>query len=254
MLPFYICLMKKLSNQTVLVTGGSRGIGAAIAKRLAREGANVAITYHASPEKAEAVVAEIRQSGVKALALQANSADPEALTRAVDQAAMELNGLHILVNNAGIAFYKDVHELSLEEFDLISAVNIRAVFAGSKAALRYLPRGGRIINIGSCQAERMPGPGGTLYAMSKSALIGLTKGMARDLGPRGITVNLVHPGPVNTDMNPADGPHSDHQRSLMALDEFGTGEDIAGLVAYLASAESAYITGTGIVMDGGTNI
>lgn len=246
--------MKNLANKTALVTGGSRGIGAAIAKRLAREGANVAITYHSSPEKAAAVVKEIEQLGVKGLAIQANSADPIAVKTAVDQTAKELGGLDILVNNAGIAFYKELQDLSLEEFDLITAVNIRAVFAGSQAALPYLGKGGRIINIGSCQAERMPTPGGTLYAMTKSALVGLTKGMARDLGKKGITVNAVHPGPIDTDMNPANGPHADFQRSLMALSEFGTADDIAGLVAYLAGPESSYVTGAGFVIDGGTNI
>lgn len=246
--------MKNLANKTALVTGGSRGIGAAIAKRLAREGANVAITYSASEEKAAAVVKEIAQLGVKGIAIQADSADPLAVKKAVDQTAKELGGLDILVNNAGIAFYKDLQDMTLEDFDLITAVNIRAVFAGSQAALPYLGKGGRIINIGSCQAERMPTPGGTLYAMTKSALVGLTKGMARDLGKKGITVNAVHPGPIDTDMNPANGPHADFQRSLMALSEFGTADDIAGLVAYLAGPESSYVTGAGFVIDGGTNI
>lgn len=246
--------MKNLTNKTALVTGGSRGIGAAIAKRLAREGANVAITYQASAEKAAALVKEIQQLGVKSIAIQADSADPLAVKQAVDQTAKELGGLDILVNNAGIAAYKDVSEMTIEDFDLVTAVNIRAVFAGSHAALPYLQKGGRIINIGSCQAERMPTPGGTLYAMSKSALVGLTKGMARDLGKKGITVNAVHPGPIDTDMNPANGPHADFQRSLMALSEFGTADDIAGLVAYLAGPESSYVTGAGFVIDGGTNI
>lgn len=246
--------MKNLANKTALVTGGSRGIGAAIVKRLAREGANVAFTYHSSAEKAAAVVKEIEQLGVKGLAIQANSADPIAVKTAVDQTVIELGGLDILVNNAGVAFYKELQDLTLEDFDLITAVNIRAVFAGSQTALPYLGKGGRIINIGSCQAERMPTPGGTLYAMSKSALVGLTKGMARDLGKKGITVNAVHPGPIDTDMNPANGPHADFQRSLMALSEFGTADDIAGLVAYLAGPESSYVTGAGFVIDGGTNI
>ncbi|RPE14228.1 3-oxoacyl-ACP reductase FabG [Chitinophaga lutea] len=246
--------MGTLTNRTALVTGGSRGIGAAIAKRLAREGANVAITYHASAEKAEAVVAAIQSYGVKGLAIKADSADPQAVISAVHKTAATLGGLHILVNNAGIGLYKELKDLTLEDFDLITAVNVRAVFAASKAALDYLGKGGRIIHIGSCQAERMPTPGGTLYAMSKTAITGLTKGMARDLGPLGITVNNVQPGPIDTDMNPADGPFADYERSIMALPEFGTGEDIAALVAYLAGPESAYMTGASLTIDGGTNI
>lgn len=246
--------MKNLSNQTALVTGGSRGIGAAIAKRLAKEGANVAITYNSSPERAESVVNGIKAAGGKALAIRADSRDPQAVMEAVDQAAAEFGGLQILVNNAGIAILKPVDEFTVEEFDLHTSVNIRAVFAGSKAALKYLQAGGRIITIGSCMAERVAGPGGSVYAMSKSALIGLTKGMARDLGPRGITVNLVHPGPIDTDMNPADGAGADWQRSINALNSFGTAEDIAGMVAFLASPDSGNITGAGFVVDGGTNI
>lgn len=246
--------MKTLQHKSVLVTGGSRGIGAAVAKRLAKECANVAITYQASAEKAAAVVKEIETFGVKGLAIQADSADPHAVTAAVDLTAKTFGGLDIIVNNAGIGLYKDITEFTLEDFDLVSAVNVRAVFAGSKAALAHMGRGGRIINIGSCQAERMPTPGGSLYAMSKSALVGLTKGMARDLGPKGITVNAVHPGPIDTDMNPADGPHADYERSIMAIPEFGTGEDVAAMVAYLAGPESSYVTGAGFVVDGGTNI
>lgn len=246
--------MKRLTKKVALVTGGSRGIGAGIAQRLAREGAAVAITYNASPARAREVVNAIKQNGGRALAIEADSANPQAVMQAVDKTAAELGALDILVNNAGIAFYKPVQELSLEDFDRITAVNVRAVFAASKAALPYLGKGGRIINIGSCQADRMPTPGGALYAMSKTALTGLTKGMARDLGSKGITVNLVQPGPINTEMNPADGPFADYERSIMALPEFGTVEDIAGLVAYLASEEGAFITGASLTIDGGTNI
>lgn len=246
--------MKRLTKKVALVTGGSRGIGAGIAQRLAREGAAVAITYNASPARAREVVNAIEQNGGRALAIEADSANPQAVMQAVDKTAAELGALDILVNNAGIAFYKPVQELSLEDFDRITAVNVRAVFAASKAALPYLGKGGRIINIGSCQADRMPTPGGALYAMSKTALTGLTKGMARDLGSKGITVNLVQPGPINTEMNPADGPFADYERSIMALPEFGTVEDIAGLVAYLASEEGAFITGASLTIDGGTNI
>lgn len=246
--------MKHLQDKIALVTGGSRGIGAAIAKKMAQQGADVAITYQLSTRKAEHVLQEIRQFGVKALAIQADSTDPHAVMNAVDQVYQQFGGLHILVNNAGIGMYNDFNNFTLEDFDRIMAVNVRAVFAASQAASGYMTAGGRIIHVGSCQAERMPSSGGSLYGMSKSALVGLTKGMARDLGPKGITVNIIHPGPVNTDMNPSDGPSSDYQRSLTALSEYGTAEEIASLVAYIAGPESRYITGAGITIDGGTNI
>lgn len=214
----------------------------------------MAITYNSSPEKAGSVVEEIKAAGGRAIAIRADSKDPQAVMDAVDKVAAEFGGLHILVNNAGLAMLKPVDEFTLEEFDLHTSVNIRAVFAGSKAAIKYLPSGGRIITIGSCMAERVAGQGGSVYAMSKSALIGLTKGMARDLGPKGITVNLVHPGPIDTEMNPADGAGADWQRSINALNSFGTAEDIAGMVAFLAGPESRNITGAGFVIDGGTNI
>lgn len=236
------------------MTGGSRGIGAAIAKMLALQGANVEITYHNSEAKALSVVKQIEDTGVKALAIMADSADPKAIRRAIDEAARIFGRLDILVNNAGMGLFNDIAAFTDEDFDRIMAVNVRAVFAGSQAALPYLGAGGRIITIGSCLAERVAKSGAALYAMSKSALIGLTKGMARDLGARGITVNLVHPGPVDTDMNPADGPSSDDQRSRMAIPAYGKAEDIAGLVAYLAGPESGYITGAGFAADGGTNI
>ncbi len=246
--------MKTLTNRKALVTGGSRGIGAAIARRLAREGADVVITYGKSADKAAALVREIGEEGGRSLSLHWDLNQPQEAERVLAQAIEWLGGLDILVNNAGIGLYKDFSTFTLEDFDQIVAVNIRAVFAGSLAALPYMGAGSRIIHIGSCQAERMPGPGGALYGMSKSALIGLTKGMARDLGPRGITVNLVHPGPVDTDMNPADGPSSDYQRSLAAISRYGDPAEIAGLVAYLAGPESSFITGAGMLIDGGTNI
>lgn len=246
--------MKDLKHKVALITGGSRGIGAAIAKRLALDGASVAITYKSSADNAGKVVQEIHHQGGKAFAIHADGGDPEAVIRAVEQTATKFGGLDILVNNAGIGLYKDINEFTLQDFDQIMAVNVRAVFAGSTAALQYLKTGGRIITIGSCQAERMPGPGGSLYAMSKSALVGLTKGMARDLGSKGITVNLVNPGPVNTEMNPSDGPFADYQRSLMAVPEFGSVEDIAALVSYLAGPQSGFVTGSELTIDGGTNI
>lgn len=245
--------MTKLAGKKALVTGGSRGIGAATALRLAQDGADVALTYEHARDKAEAVAAQIRVLGRKAVVLQADSADPAALIAAVDKAAAELGGLDILVNNAGIWHYGEVGSWGLDEIDKVIAVNVRAVIVASQAAAKHLPEGGRIITTGSCLAERVTDPGIALYAMSKAALIGFTKGLARDLGPRGITVNVVHPGSTDTDMNPADGEHAEDQRAKMAIPRYGKAEDIAGLIAYLASDEGRFITGAGIAIDGGVN-
>ncbi|MGX1785760.1 SDR family NAD(P)-dependent oxidoreductase [Bosea sp. NPDC055332] len=245
--------MTKLAGKKALVTGGSRGIGAATALRLAQDGADVALTYERARDKAEAVAAQIRALGRKAVVLQADSADAAALTEAVDKAAAELGGLDILVNNAGIWSYGEVGSWALDEIDKVIAVNVRAVIVASQAAARHLPDGGRIITTGSCLAERVTEPGIALYAMSKAALIGFTKALARDLGPRSITVNVVHPGSTDTDMNPADGDHAEAQRLRMAIPRYGKAEDIAGLIAYLASEEGRFITGAGIAIDGGVN-
>jgi 3-oxoacyl-[acyl-carrier protein] reductase len=247
--------MNRLENKAALVTGGSRGIGAAIAERLAAEGADVAFTYYNSnAEQVSAVAGSIEKYGRKALAIRADSANPQAVQQAVDQAAAALGKLDILVSNAAIAIYKPITDFSIADFDRVMAVNVRAVFAGIQAALRYMTTGSRILTIGSCNAERVPLPNGSLYAMSKSALVGLTKGIARDLGPKGITVNLVQPGPVDTDMNPANSPRADILRGIMAIPQYGSGHDVAGMVAYLASAESKFITGAALTIDGGYNI
>ncbi|WP_374657342.1 SDR family NAD(P)-dependent oxidoreductase [Phenylobacterium sp.] len=246
--------MSTLSGKRALVTGASRGIGAAIALRLAREGADVAITYENSAEKAHAVAAQIEALGRKALALQASSGDPAAIKAAVDRAAAELGGLDILVNNAGIARgVGPVDGWTLEDIDQLLAVNVRGVVLASQAAAAHLPRGGRIINIGSNLAERVPMAGITLYAMTKSALLSFTKGLAHDLGPHGITVNLVHPGSTDTDMNPADGPGADPQRARMPIQEYGKPEEIAGMVAWIASPEGRFANGAGFTIDGGAN-
>jgi 3-oxoacyl-[acyl-carrier protein] reductase len=245
--------MTKLAGKRALVTGGSRGIGAATALRLALDGADVALTYERARDKAEAVATQVRALGRQAVVLQADSADPAALAAAVDKAAAALGGLDILVNNAGIWHYGEVGSWGLDEIDKIIAVNVRAVIVASQAAAKHLPDGGRVITTGSCLAERVTEPGVALYAMSKAALIGFTKGLARDLGPRGITVNTVHPGSTDTDMNPADGEHADGQRAKMAIPRYGKAEDIAGLIAYLASEEARFITGAGIAIDGGVN-
>ncbi len=241
----------KLEGKVALVTGGSRGIGAAIARRLAADGAAVAITYASTPDKAKAVVAGITAAGGHAVALLADSADPAAVQSAVDETARTLGRLDILVNNAGIAVIAPVEEFSLADFDRSVAVNVRAVFVAAQAAARHMGAGGRIITIGSNVAERIPFAGIAVYGMTKAAVAGLTRGLARDLGPRGITVNVVQPGPTDTDMNPADGPGGPAMRGWTALGRYGTTDEIAELVAYLAGPESGYVTGAALTIDGG---
>jgi NAD(P)-dependent dehydrogenase (short-subunit alcohol dehydrogenase family) len=245
--------MSSLQGKRALVTGGSRGIGAAIAKRLAAEGADVAITYERSAERAGAIARSIEGTGRKSLAIQADSADPAAVRAAVDAAAQALGGLDILVNNAGIFRGGDVVAMTLDDIDATLAVNVRAVVVASQAATAHMGEGGRIISIGSCLAERVVEPGVSLYALSKAALIGWTKGLARDLGPKGITVNIVHPGSTDTDMNPANGPEAEAQRARMAIPRYGRPEDIAAMVAFVAGPEGRFITGTGLAVDGGVN-
>lgn len=243
--------MSILKGKVALVTGASRGIGAGIAKRLARDGAAVAITYSASPGKADEVVKEITAAGGKALAVQADSADAAAVVAAIERVAAEWGGLDILINNAGVLAVGPLDDFKLEDLDRTLAVNVRAVFVATQAAVKHMKEGGRVINIGSCNAERMPFAGGGVYAMSKAALVGLTKGLARDLGPRGITINNVQPGPTDTEMNPKDGGSAPMLKSLMALPRYGTTEEIAAMVAYLAGPESGYVTGASLTIDGG---
>lgn len=243
-----------LDGKVALVTGGSRGIGAAVALRLAEDGADVAFTYQQNTERADAVVDQIKSIGRRALAIQADSADIAAVTAAVDRAATEFGRLDILVNNAGVYLTGPLAELGLEEFESTVAVNVRAPFAASKAAVDHMAGGGRIVNIGSNTAERVVFPGFALYSMSKTALIGLTKGLARELGPRGITVNMVNPGPTDTDLNPADGPHAGMIRDFTALGRYGTPAEIAAAVAYLTGNDGQYVTGAMLNVDGGFNI
>jgi NAD(P)-dependent dehydrogenase (short-subunit alcohol dehydrogenase family) len=245
--------MQTLTGKNAFVTGASRGIGAAIARRLSAEGAAVAVGYEQSADAAQAVVDAITSSGGRAVAVQMSADDPTAVRRAVDESAESLGGLDILVNNAGIYRDRPVEEMTLEDIDATLNVNVRAVMLASQAALAHLPEGGRIISTGSNLATSVPGAGMALYSASKAALIGWTQGLARDLGPRGITVNVVHPGSTNTDMNPVDGPHAANQLARMAIPRYGTAEDIAALVAFVAGPEAGSINGTGLTVDGGAN-
>lgn len=240
-----------LSGKVALIQGGSRGIGAAIVKRLAAEGASVAFTYVSSAAKAEELQNSITANGGKALAIKADSADAAAIRHAVSATVETFGRLDILVNNAGVLAVAPLEDFKLEDFDQTVAINIRSVFIASQEAAKHMGEGARIINIGSTNADRMPFAGGGVYAMSKSALVGLTKGLARDLGPRGITVNNVQPGPVDTDMNPASGDFAESLIPLMAVGRYGTAAEIASFVAYLAGPEAGYITGASLTIDGG---
>ncbi|HZX77451.1 3-oxoacyl-ACP reductase family protein [Lysobacter sp.] len=243
--------MSDLKGRVALVTGGSRGIGAATALRLARDGADVAITYASSPDKAQAVVQSVQALGRRAIAIHADSADADAVTAAVERTVAELGRLDILVNNAGVFSYKPFEQVSREEYTAMMAINVQAPFVAAQAASRHLASGGRIITIGSCLGERVGGPNMALYSASKAAVIGLAKGLAQDLGPRGITSNVVQPGPIDTDMNPADGEGADAQRQGLPLRRYGRSEDIAAMVAHLAGPAGDFITGAVISVDGG---
>ena len=242
-----------LQGKRALVTGASRGIGAAIAKTLAAEGADVAITYEKSADRANEVIRAIREQGRKGVAIQADSADVTAVQSSIEKTVRELGGLDILVNNAGILRVGELKDISLADIDAILNVNVRSPIVASKAALAHLTKGGRIITIGSYFADRVPAPVLTVYSASKSAMIAFTKGLARELGPQEITVNLVQPGSIDTDMNPAHGPFGDALRQFMALGHYGKPDDIANAVAFLASDKAKYITGTTLTVDGGAN-
>ncbi|WP_122438371.1 3-oxoacyl-ACP reductase family protein [Pseudomonas viridiflava] len=240
-----------LAGKVAFVQGGSRGIGAAIVQRLAKEGAAVAFTYVSSEEAALEIQGSITANGGRALAIRADSADEKAIRQAIQTAAENLGGLDILVNNAGVLAIASLNEFAMQDFDRTLAINVRSVFIASQEAARHMGEGGRIINIGSTNADRMPFAGGAIYAMSKSALVGLTKGLARDLGPQGITVNNVQPGPVDTDMNPGHGEFAESLKAMMAIPRYGKSEEIASFVAYLAGPEAGYITGASLTIDGG---
>jgi 3-oxoacyl-[acyl-carrier protein] reductase len=240
-----------MNNKIAIVTGGSRSIGAAIAKRLAADGATVAITYNASPEKAQQVVAEIEAKGGRAIALQADAGNPEAVRAAVAQVAKQLGKVDILVNNAGISVLGNAQDIAFEDFQRILAVNVTGVFVATQEALKHMGQGGRIIHIGSSMVQYAAFPTASAYTLTKGAVTGFTRGLVRDLGPRGITVNTVHPGPTDSDMNPADGPVADFVKPGIAVGRYGQGGDIAAAVAYLASDEAAFVSGAELMVDGG---
>ncbi|WBB81912.1 3-oxoacyl-ACP reductase FabG [Micromonospora sp. WMMD882] len=242
-----------LIGKAALVTGGSRGIGRATALRLAEDGADVTFTFQRQAEQAAEVVTQIKALGRRALAVRADSADPAAVRAAVEQAVAEFGRLDILVNNAGTGVGGPIEETPLEDVDRLLAVNLRAPVVATQTAVRHLSDGGRIINIGSSNAERVPRPGLTLYALTKAGLIGMTKGLARDLGPRAITANVICVGPVDTDFNPADGPDAPAKAARLALGRFGEPADVAAMVAHLAGPAGRWITGASITVDGGAN-
>src|SRR6478736_3811969 len=241
----------KLAGKVALVTGASRGLGAAIAKRLASDGAAVAITFSSSPAKADEVVKAIQAAGGKALAIKADAADSKAVRAAVQQVVSTFGGIDILVNNAGIAPMAPIDQFTDADYERAIAVNVTGVYVASQEASKHMRDGGRIIQIGSVNSQSMPFAGGSVYALTKGAVASFTKGLARDLGARQITVNNIQPGPVDTDMNPANGAFADTLRGLMAIKRYGHVDEIAGFVAYLASPEAGYITGASLLADGG---
>ena len=246
-------MTRKLEGKIALVTGGSRGIGAAIAKRLAADGANVAITYTKGADAAASVVKEIESAGRKAIAIQADATDAGAVSAAVEKTVTTFGRLDVLVNNAGTAIPKTFEETTLEELDRVLDVNVRGVFIATQAALKHMKSGGRIIMIGSSVGERVLVPGLVPYAATKGAVKIFTQALSRELGSRGITVNNVQPGPIDTDLNPATTEWAVPQKAATALDRYGHVDDIAAMVAFVAGPESSYITGANLTVDGGMN-
>jgi 3-oxoacyl-[acyl-carrier protein] reductase len=244
---------RKLEGKIALITGGSRGIGAAIAKRLAADGAKVAITYAKGADAAASVVKDIERDGGKVIAIQADATDAEAGKAAVEKTVATFGGLDVLVNNAGTAIPKTFEETTLEEMDRLLNINVRGVFIATQAALKHMKRGGRIVTIGSCLGERVMTPGLVPYSATKGAIKIFSQALSRELGSRGITVNNVQPGPIDTDLNPAAGEWAAPQKANTALDRYGSVDEVAALVAFVAGPESSYITGANLTVDGGTN-
>jgi 3-oxoacyl-[acyl-carrier protein] reductase len=245
--------MNELEGKIALITGGSRGIGAAIAKRLAADGANVAITYTKGADAAASVIKEIEGAGRKAIAIQADAADAEAVKAAVERTVATFGRLDVLVNNAGTAIPKKFEETTLEEMDRMIDINIRGAFIATQAALKHMKDGGRIIMVGSCVGERMMTPGLVPYSATKGAVKMFSQGLSREVGNRGITVNNIQPGPIDTELNPAAGEWAAPQKAATALNRYGSVEEVAALVAFVAGPESSYITGANLTVDGGTN-
>jgi 3-oxoacyl-[acyl-carrier protein] reductase len=245
--------MSKLTKKVALVTGGSRGIGAAIAKRLAADGATVAITYAKDANAASSVVKSIEAAGGKAIAIQADAANADAVKAAVDKTVSTFGGIDVLVNNAGTAIPKKFEDCTLEELDRLFNINVRGVMVATQAALKYMKTGGRIIMIGSCVGERMMTPGLVPYSATKGAVKMFTQGLSREVGKRGITVNNIQPGPIDTDLNPAAGDWAAPQKAATALDRYGSPDEVAALVSFVAGPEASYITGANLTVDGGTN-
>jgi len=244
-------MSKKLEGKIALITGGSRGIGAAIAKRLAADGANVAITYTKGSDAAASVVKQIERAGGKAIAIQADAANVEAVNGAVEKTVATFGRLDVLVNNAGTAIPKRFEETTLEELDRVIDINVRGVFVATQAALKHMKQGGRIIMIGSAAGERALTPGLVPYSATKGAVKMFTQGLSREVGTRGITVNNIQPGPIDTDLNPAAGDWAVPQKAFTALDRYGHVDEVAALVAFVAGSESSYITGANLTVDGG---
>ncbi len=244
---------RPLAGKVALVTGGSRGIGAAIAKRLAADGASVAVTYSKGADAASSVVKEVERGGGKAIAIQADAADADAVRNAVEKTATTLGRLDVLVNNAGTAIPKTFEEATLEEMDRVLDINVRGVFVATQAALKHMKSGGRIIMIGSSVGERVVVPGLVPYSATKGAVKIFTQSLSREVGSRGITVNNVQPGPIDTELNPAAGDWAVPQKAATALDRYGRVDEVAALVAFVAGPESSYITGANLTVDGGTN-
>ena len=244
---------RPLAGKVALVTGGSRGIGAAIAKRLAADGASVAVTYSKGADAASSVVKEIERGGGKAIAFQADAADADAVRKAVEKTGATFDRLDVLVNNAGTAIPKPFEETTLEEMDRVIDINVRGVFIATHAALKHMKSGGRIISIGSAVGERVQVPGLVAYSATKGAVKIFTQALSREVGSRGITVNNVQPGPIDTDLNPASGEWAVPQKAATALDRYGHVEEIAAAVAFIAGPESSYMTGSNLTVDGGMN-